>query len=480
MKYIKKIILENFQSHKFTEIELDPYLNVIVGPSDHGKTAIIRGLRWALFNEPSGDFFIREGERECSVTVVFSDNTKVKRYRSKSKNTYYLYNAEGEEKVFEGFGTRVPEEIIEQTSMRKITLDGSQSNLINISEQLEGPFLLSEKNSIKANAIGRLVGVHILDDAIKGTLKDIRNLNLKRKNHEETKDSLEKELAEYDYLDFLVLTKDKLKSIREKIKNTQEKLNRLIRLSKELREIEYEIALLDEYLKKLGSIDEVANIERRLAKNINRYKHIFNRFNRLEAIKKDVSLDQSIIYGLKDINRCQDIAQIIREKLITMTKLESLYKSINKTDEGILNSRKVLDELKEIESINKNIIDAENKYIKIDKLIKIQNKLDSINKSIVIGREYVEKLIHVETLETTENLLVSKYKELRTLLDYNERYKQISRSKLEIEKTLVELNGKIHQLLMRYKVLLTELKVCPLCFSSIDKYKIEEIIKNFQ
>ena len=145
MKYIKKVILENFQSHKYTEIEFDQYLNVIVGPSDHGKTAIIRALKWALFNEPSGDFFIREGEKECSVTVIFSDNTKVKRSRSKSKNAYYLYDKKGKEMIFEGFGTTVPQEIINKTSMRKIELDSSQSNSINISEQLEGPFCFQKR-----------------------------------------------------------------------------------------------------------------------------------------------------------------------------------------------------------------------------------------------------------------------------------------------------------------------------------------------
>ncbi len=85
-------------------------------------------------------FFIREGEKECSVTVVFNDNTKVKRFRSKSKNSYYLYDETGKEIVFEGFGTTVPQEIIDKTSMRKVMLDSNQSNSLNISEQLEGPF----------------------------------------------------------------------------------------------------------------------------------------------------------------------------------------------------------------------------------------------------------------------------------------------------------------------------------------------------
>src|SRR5699024_6680219 len=153
--------------------------------------------KWGLFNEPAGDYFIREGETECSVTIIFNDGVKIKRLRNKSKNTYYLYSASGKEMIFEGFGTSVPQEIKEATSIRKIELDSNYSNAINITDQLEGPFLLSEKNSVKANAIGRIVGVHIVDDALKNTLKDIRNLNINKQTHSDNLKQLEKDLHTY-------------------------------------------------------------------------------------------------------------------------------------------------------------------------------------------------------------------------------------------------------------------------------------------
>ena len=59
MKYLKQITLKNFQSHKDSTIQLDRGLNAIIGPSDSGKSAIIRAIKWVLYNEPSGDFFIR-------------------------------------------------------------------------------------------------------------------------------------------------------------------------------------------------------------------------------------------------------------------------------------------------------------------------------------------------------------------------------------------------------------------------------------
>lgn len=54
MSYIKKLVVDNFQSHEHTEVEFGPGLNVIVGPSDHGKSALVRALRW-LFIMNRGD-----------------------------------------------------------------------------------------------------------------------------------------------------------------------------------------------------------------------------------------------------------------------------------------------------------------------------------------------------------------------------------------------------------------------------------------
>ncbi len=53
-------------------------------------------------------------------------------------------------KIFEGFGTQIPQEIVEATSIRKVPLDSGQTSSVNIGEQLEGPFLLSEKKLYKS------------------------------------------------------------------------------------------------------------------------------------------------------------------------------------------------------------------------------------------------------------------------------------------------------------------------------------------
>ena len=49
---IKSIHVVGFQSHADSTIEFDPGVNVLIGQSDSGKTAVVRALDWALNNRP--------------------------------------------------------------------------------------------------------------------------------------------------------------------------------------------------------------------------------------------------------------------------------------------------------------------------------------------------------------------------------------------------------------------------------------------
>ena len=72
--------------------------------------------------------------------------------------------------------------------------------MINISEQLEGPFLLNETSSVRAGAIGRLTGVNILDDALKNTVTDNNLLQRDYKKALEEKNKVEEEIKKFEYL----------------------------------------------------------------------------------------------------------------------------------------------------------------------------------------------------------------------------------------------------------------------------------------
>ena len=119
MKKLQRLTIENFQSHEFTQIDFSPGFNVIVGQSDQGKSALIRALKWLIYNEPRGVDFIRVGATRSSVTILLTDGTQITRERTPSRNRYYLLIPGQEENIFEGFGSRVPQEIQDALGMGK-------------------------------------------------------------------------------------------------------------------------------------------------------------------------------------------------------------------------------------------------------------------------------------------------------------------------------------------------------------------------
>ena len=105
-KKIEKVEIHNFQSHTDTVIKFAPLLTTIVGPSDSGKSSIIRAIRWALFNEPAGTQYMRVGTADTYVRLVFSDQSSLLRARDKSSNYYILQDENGDTTRLEGYGQK--------------------------------------------------------------------------------------------------------------------------------------------------------------------------------------------------------------------------------------------------------------------------------------------------------------------------------------------------------------------------------------
>lgn len=96
-KGIRSIRLKGLQSHEDTKIELSPFLNVVTGENEIGKTAIAFALRAVGYGE-SSDTLIRHGVSQCQVELVLEDDLRLRwtRVRKGSpKVVYELFDAAG-------------------------------------------------------------------------------------------------------------------------------------------------------------------------------------------------------------------------------------------------------------------------------------------------------------------------------------------------------------------------------------------------
>lgn len=189
-KYITSVTLKNFQAHKDTTVQFDKGLNIIVGESNNGKTSILRGILWAIDNQPLGNDFIMAGENDCSVTINFSDGTYIERGRTVKSTGYYQIryiddNGKYIDQTYRGFTNAVPVEVSNVHQMPKVNITKDIETHLNVLSQLDGPFLLTESPLVKASAIGRITGTHVIDAAIKESNKTIQSNRKLAKSYSE-------------------------------------------------------------------------------------------------------------------------------------------------------------------------------------------------------------------------------------------------------------------------------------------------------
>ena len=90
---LKKITLVNFMSHERTELELHQGVNVLVGPNNCGKSAIVEALR-AVCEHTKRNFMIRHGEKRCHVIVETIEGDVIEWQRTKTSAKFLLNDEE--------------------------------------------------------------------------------------------------------------------------------------------------------------------------------------------------------------------------------------------------------------------------------------------------------------------------------------------------------------------------------------------------
>lgn len=192
---------ENFQAHETISLDLDPSITTITGPSDRGKSSLVRLLLWITLNKPSGKAYLRRGAKAMRGVLHF-DGKELVRERG-DENAYYL---DGEKYV--AFGSSVPRDIVATISLDAINFATQTDNLFwfNLS-----PGELSRS----LNAVVRL-------DLIDRTLSTIAT-------------KLKRTTTERD------ISKKRLQSAKENVRNLEwvveagEELDRLDKLDKDVR-----------------------------------------------------------------------------------------------------------------------------------------------------------------------------------------------------------------------------------------------------
>jgi len=120
---IKRVDIKNFQSHESSTLVLDRGVNVIIGLSNSGKSAIVRAIDFVLRNRPLGNKFIKFGKDSSSVRIESSNhNASVERIKGKNKNQYVINSDNSEELVLTAFGSDSPKQVSDALNIQAVNV----------------------------------------------------------------------------------------------------------------------------------------------------------------------------------------------------------------------------------------------------------------------------------------------------------------------------------------------------------------------
>ena len=213
VKMFERLQIRDFQKHDKLRIVFDERITCVTGPSDAGKSSVLRAIRWLCFNRPLGDGFIRHGKKSCSVKM-WIDGRKVERRKSKGENVYLI-----DGRVLEAVGTDVPEEVQKLVNVTSENFQGQHDPL----------FWFSLSSGEVAKQLNRIVDLDVIDRSASWLASKARSSKAELSVAEKRLFDASLELSSLEYVEDLVVDYEGLLKAKKRADETSAKAARLRR-----------------------------------------------------------------------------------------------------------------------------------------------------------------------------------------------------------------------------------------------------------
>jgi exonuclease SbcC len=323
---IKTIRIKNFQSHKRTELELDPHLTVITGSSNTGKSSIVRALKWLMLGVPKGTSFVSSGRPDAVITTFVSatmdDGVKVVRLVKNKKQVYKVIKPNGDDTFYENITNDIPEEV------RNIF----NVDMVNFASQYDPPFLISETPGAINEYFNGVLRLSFMDYLMSTLGKDQRDTNIILKQTQSDIEAYKSTLASYVNLKVVRKLMGKYRKITTQLTNLTEKRNALQSIVDKLVIVEHDLSvssnlrgkvipLYESIVSKHHLRVEYETKRLNLSSLISRIKQLFS----LTLLRPPLLKSREIREKLLELQR---FSSIIREKKDELSRFVLSYESL--------------------------------------------------------------------------------------------------------------------------------------------------------
>ena len=374
-----KLSVKDYQIVKKADLDFKKGLNVIVGPSNNGKSSLIKACKTAIFNE-LGTSSIRVGANSFMVGIQYNGHTVI--FQKGLKESAYSIDGERYSKLGRG---QVPQ-VAEALGIKELIINGNKET-INFWDQMQYPFLL-DRSSVD---LYRFIVDSGEDDNLMKCLKDMvsdrQSLNKECNVIEGQIDQIAQQVVDLD----------------TQLENSDE----------ELKVIQSIIELKD----KVSRLETLKNIKNSIMSEETKLVDVNQK---LEKIKKEAQIYKDCSSYLIDQN--------LKEKSLKVHKevLDKLKTQLNDVDRQLkkLSIYQIIDSKENLEHLSV--------YINILQTMKyLRDSINNINLKEVPSVSYTYK--DIQKLET----LYSQSKKLKDLMlqkDYNEKALEKSTENINIIK----------------------------------------------
>jgi len=204
---IERLRLQNFQGHKDFRIKFDPNVTTIVGPSDTGKSSILRAIRWLVQGRPAGDSVVREGTDFVKVSCVV-DGRMVQ--RRKGKDSYYVIDGGDKNKAT---GRSVPEDVVQLFN----------TGDVNFQWQHDASFWFSLTPGQVSKELNEVVNLAVIDEALKDVAQRLRKARIEEEITAKRMKEAERGLLSLEWVDAMEKGFAKLEKRRKEIEEENRK-----------------------------------------------------------------------------------------------------------------------------------------------------------------------------------------------------------------------------------------------------------------
>jgi exonuclease SbcC len=423
---IKRVIIQNFQSHRDTTIDFSDKDTVIVGSSDSGKSAILRAIEWVRTNRPLGTSFIRNGANSpCRVELIVDrdgEEVSIVHEKTTKRNSYYVNGQE-----FTAVGSDVPREVVELLGIADI----------NVQHQLDQHFLVLDSPGRVASYINSITK---LEDASEVQARIVSELRELTKEIEEKKGEiarLEEEekkpiFQALDDFSFLIDRGDEL--LKEK-EESQEKKERIQKCIQDLQFVESSLFQINRKVELLSSVETLSS---RFTEIRESHQERCRKLSRLKVLSSGLSeCVDALVCVCRDLDRSRAIESICSPILVVSGDLSSVEKLRQRLESLV---RQLKDSLDALSSTERSIRQKEMLISSLSSLGKIRDDYSEVTKK-------------------------------------NRSLSRLVMSIRESQSSLCECEKSLDHLRSQRKDFLEQIEVCPLCNAVLDDDRKNHVMR---